>query len=223
MKTHSACLAVAVTCGLTFGACSPSSTDPNGAGAGGGSGTGMGGSGGPKGGTGGSGSGTGGASAGSGTGGGSSGSGSMGACTNVTACGGNVVGTWNVTASCLKMGGSLDLPTAGLDPRSCTSAPLTGTLSVSGSITYKADATYEDHTVTTGSAHVDLAAGCLLISGTKIDCKGAATALEAAGLRPATCTVAPTGGGCSCDGMVNQMGGIGLPTPIPGTSGNYLA
>jgi hypothetical protein len=121
------------------------------------------------------------------------------------------------------MSGMLDLPTAGLDPRSCTSAPLTGTLSVTGSITINADETYADHTTTTGTAHVDLAAGCLLISGTKIDCKGAATALEAAGLKPATCTVATTGGGCSCDATVNQSGGIGIPTPIPGTTGNYLA
>ena len=171
----------------------------------------------PKGGTTGAGG-----SAGSGTS-GSSGTAGAGTCSNVTACGGNVVGTWNVSASCLKLSGALDLPTAGLDPRSCTSAPLTGTLSVTGSLTINADETYTDNTTTTGSAHVDLAAGCLLISGTKIDCKGAATALEAAGFRPATCTVAATGGGCSCDGMVNQTGGIGIPTPIPGTSGNYLA
>ncbi|HWP06310.1 MAG TPA: arabinofuranosidase catalytic domain-containing protein [Polyangiaceae bacterium] len=222
MKTQSAYLAVAVTCGLGFAACSQ--TDPNSDGTGGGAGTGMGGSVGAKGGTGGSvGGATGGGGSSGGASGSSSGAGSTGTCPDVTACGGNVLGTWNVSASCLTMSGQLDLPTAGLDPRSCTSAPLTGHLSVTGSITYNADETYADHTVTTGSAHVDLAAGCLLISGTKIDCKGAATALEAAGLRPATCTVAPTGGGCSCDGTVNQMGGIGQPTPIPGTSGNYLA
>lgn len=233
MRTQSACVALAVTCCFAYAACSPAtSDDPQQSGGMSGS-TSMAGSGSPKGGSGGSTGGSGGAATGGanamGGSGGSAGSSSgsagtsSGMCPNVTACGGDIVGTWNASASCLTLSGELDLPTAGLDPRSCTSAPVTGNYHVTGSITFNADKTYTDNTTTAGTAHVDLAAGCLLISGTKIDCKGAATALEAAGLKPATCEVAATGGGCSCDSNFTRSGGIGIPTPIPGTSGNYLA
>ena len=58
--------------------------------------------------SGGSGVGTGGSSSG-GTGGG-------GTCTNVTACGGSVVGTWTVSSACLQLSSSnLDTSAAGLE------------------------------------------------------------------------------------------------------------
>lgn len=142
-------------------------------------------------------------------------------CSNITGCGGPVPGTWTVSSSCLKLSGMVDLAAANLDPRSCTSATITGDLTVTGTFTANANGTYTDATVTTGTAKAELAAGCLLISGTTINCEGAARTLEASGLTKTTCTTA-AGGGCSCTSMVNQMGGLGLPKPAPATSGNYM-
>ncbi|MEO7036983.1 MAG: arabinofuranosidase catalytic domain-containing protein [Polyangiaceae bacterium] len=144
-----------------------------------------------------------------------------GSCTNVAACGGSLPGSYTVGTSCLKLSGSLDLASAGLDPRSCSSATVSGDLTVTGSFTVNANGTYTDNTMTTGSSKVELAAGCLLISGTTINCQGAATAVQAGGLGLATCTDAP-GGGCSCTSTVNQMGGLGTPWPTPATSGNDM-
>ena len=65
--------------------------------------------------------------------GGSTGTGGAGAsCPNVTACGGDVVGTWTVTSSCLKVSGNLDPSLVGAG---CASAPVTGDLQVSGTWT----------------------------------------------------------------------------------------
>ena len=62
--------------------------------------------------------------------GGSTGTGGAGtSCPNVTACGGNLVGTWAVTSSCLKVTGNLDLSLVGAG---CPSAPVTGDLQVTG-------------------------------------------------------------------------------------------
>jgi hypothetical protein len=185
-------LAVAAAFGVAFGACSVNTPDP----------------------TGGSGSGT---MAGTN---GTAGSGSGAVCTNVTACGGNVEGTWTVGSSCLKLSGSLDLASAGLDPRSCTSATINGTLNVTGTFTANANKTYTDDTITTGTAQVELAAGCLLISGTTINCQGAAVAVESGGLGLTTCTPSASGG-CSCTSTINQKGGMGMPTPVPGKNGNH--
>src|SRR4029077_8462017 len=52
----------------------------------------------------------------------SGGGGAGGSCSNVTSCGGNLVGTWAVTSSCLKVTGSLDLSLVGAG---CPSAPVT--------------------------------------------------------------------------------------------------
>jgi hypothetical protein len=183
-------LAVAAVFGVSFGACSVNTPDPAG-GSGSGSGT-------------------------TGT----AGSGPMAGCTNVTACGGVVDGVWTAGSSCLKLSGSLDLASAGLDPSSCTSAPITGTISVSGTLTLDANKTYKDQTTTTGTAQVELAAGCLLISGTTINCQGAAVAVESGGLGLTTCTPSASGG-CSCTSTINQKGGIGIPTPTPADKGNH--
>src|SRR4051812_30158347 len=48
-----------------------------------------------------------------------------GTCSNVVPCGGNVVGTWNVTSSCLKLSGNMDASFVSLG---CPSVPVTGTV-----------------------------------------------------------------------------------------------
>jgi hypothetical protein len=157
-----------------------------------------------------------GAAGGQGTGGGNG----AGTCSNVNPCGGSPVGNWSVSAACLSLSGSLDLATAGLDPRTCTSAPISGTLNVTGSFSANANGTYTDGTTTTGNVQIALAAGCLMISGTVINCDNASAALENAGYTPATCTAAASGG-CNCMVTVNQKGGLGIIAASPAKSGNY--
>src|SRR4051812_7167671 len=135
MKVQSAALAMAIAFGMISGACTVSADNPTGTGGSTSSGT----------------AGVGGTTGSGGTGGGTT-------CPNVTACGGNVVGTWNVTSSCLALGGKLDISLAGLDPTSCTNVGITGSLNVSGSWTGNADGTYMDGATTMGTARLDLPA-----------------------------------------------------------------
>src|SRR3954467_4012810 len=57
------------------------------------------------------------------------GGGAGGSCSNVTACGGDVVGAWTVSSSCLQVAGQLDLSGTSVG---CASAPATGELHVTG-------------------------------------------------------------------------------------------
>jgi len=153
---------------------------------------------------------------GSATGGVSGSGGAGGTCPNVVTCGGNIAGTWTVTSSCLKVSGNLDLSVVGAG---CAAAPVTGSLAVTGTWTVNADGTYSDETVTTGTEHFTLGPTCLVISSTPVDCKGAAGLLTSLGYMSLTCT-STSGGGCDCNGTINQPGGLGLLSPSPSTNGN---
>ena len=193
--------------GIVAGACAGSSTGSGGNAAGAGA-VGMGGS--PAGSAG---------SAGAlGAGGSPNGAGGAGAsCSNVTACGGSVVGTWNVTSSCIKVSGNLNMMAIGAG---CATAPVTGSLQVTGSWTANADGTYTDKTTTTGDEQFTLAPSCLVISSTQTDCPGAANIISALGYATVTCTAA-AGGGCACSATVNQAGGMGTVSNIASPNGNY--
>jgi hypothetical protein len=169
----------------------------------------------------GGGAGTGGTSGGAaGAGGESSGGGGAGgACPDVTPCGGSVVGTWTVTSSCLKVAGTLDLSLVGAG---CPSAPVTGSLQVSGTWTANADGTYTDGTTTTGSEQFTLGPACLVISSTPVTCDGAASIIKNLGFASLTCTSA-SGGGCACAATVQQTGTLGLVSVAPSTTGNYTS
>src|SRR5262249_17897747 len=135
MKVQSAVLAMALALafGIIAGACA---SGPSGSSGTGGSSGGVGGAG------------TGGSRSGRGGGGGGA------SCSNVTACGGSVVGTWTVSSSCLRLGGTLDISNAGLDPSSCKNVTITGTLNVTGTWTANANGTYTDGTSTSGDAQI---------------------------------------------------------------------
>jgi non-reducing end alpha-L-arabinofuranosidase len=150
---------------------------------------------------------------GSGGGGGSAG----GACPNVTPCGGDLVGTWTVSSSCLNVTGQLDLTLVGAG---CASAPVTGSLEVSGTWTANSDGTYTDGTLTTGSEQFTLAPDCLVISSAPVTCAGVGSILASLGYDTVTCTDA-TGGGCACSATVHQTGTLGWVSPAASTSGNY--
>jgi len=164
-------------------------------------------------------SGSGGQSASGGATGGTPGAGTGGAgasCSNVTACGGDLTGTWTVKSSCLKVSGNLDLSLFGAG---CPLGPVTGDLTVTGTWTVNADGTYSDDTVTSGTEQITLGPSCLVISSTKVTCAGAGSLLTSLGYMSLTCTSAADGG-CNCTGTVHQTGGIGLVVPSPSTAGS---
>ncbi len=234
MKVQSAALAIAMAFGLISGACNSSSSlsssgtggKSSSGGAAGSSSSGGASSGGAV--TGGS-SGNGGAvtggSLGSGgaaaTGGslGSSGSGgAAGSCSNVAPCGGDVLGTWTVTSSCLNVAGELDLGSVGAG---CASAPVAGSLQVTGTWTANSDGTYLDNTTTTGNEQFTLASSCLVISSTPVKCDGAAGLLTSVlGYTKLDCP-STADGGCSCSATAKQTGGLGVLSMSPPTNDNY--
>ena len=153
----------------------------------------------------------------SGTG-GSSGVGGAGAsCVNGPACGGDMVGTWTVASSCLKVTGDLDLALVGAG---CPSAPVTGSLQVTGAFTANADGTYMDETITSGEEQFTLGPSCLVISSTPVTCDGAAGFIKTLGYSTLVCTSA-AGGGCACSGTVHQAGGLGVLSVAPSTNNDY--
>jgi len=103
-----------------------------------------------------------------------------------------VVAAWTVSSSCLKVSGEVDMGTLGLN---CTSAGVTGSLSVTGKWTAKADGTYTDETVTTGNVELALPASCLNISGTTTTCEKIGQVLPSLGYASAGCSDAASGGG----------------------------
>src|SRR6478735_6932093 len=154
---------------------------------------------------------------GSSTGGSSTGGSGGASCANVSPCGGDVTGTWQVASSCLAVSDTLDLSPVGAP--GC-SAPITGSLAVTGTFTAKSDGTYLDNTITTGEEHFTLAPKCLVISSAPVTCEGISGIVKTLGYASVTC-VSATGGGCSCSATVNQPGGIGVVSVAPSTASSY--
>jgi hypothetical protein len=142
---------------------------------------------------------------------------SGGSCSDVSACGGSLVGTWSVATSCLNVSGDLQVGGFGLG---CASVTVTGSLQVSGSWTANADGTYADNTTTSGSEQISVPAACLNVSGTTTTCDRIGGPLQGIGYASVNCTAASSGG-CTCEATVQQTGGLGLTSSDPQTSGNY--
>ena len=141
---------------------------------------------------------------------------------NVTPCGGDVVGTWKVTSSCLQVSGTTDLSDLGLG---CRTAQITeGSLEVTG--TWRADdmETYTDKTIVTGTETLELPRSCLIISGTTTSCDSIATPLAAGrGYEMVTCVDNDATQGCTCQATVNQTGGLGVaPLVYAFRDGDYV-
>lgn len=138
---------------------------------------------------------------------------------NVTACGGDVAGTWMVMSSCIKVSGAIDLTGLGAD---CKSGEITsGTLSVTGTFTATSDGTFTDGTQTTGDEILELPQTCKTLSGTETTCKRVGGPLRSIGFDSATCVDNTTTMGCTCTATVAQMGGLGLLQPNFPMSGSY--
>jgi hypothetical protein len=143
-------------------------------------------------------------------------SGSGMSCTSVSACGGAVVGTWNVTSSCLKLSGDMDVSLLSL---ACPTVPITGSLATTGTFVAHADGTYTDDTRTTGSATFPIDASCLSISSVPVTCEKAGSVFSALGWTTTSCV--ETSGKCQCTLEVDQAGGIGLVSGLVTRQGPY--
>jgi hypothetical protein len=165
--------------------------------------------------TGGQGNGTGGVTGGSpnsGTGGGA-----PLRCKDVSPCGGDVVGTWQVKSSCLEFAGDTDVALTSLG---CKTVQLTGSLETTGTLITKADGTFTDNTRTTGSATVHLPAACLSISSVPVTCDRVGSIFETLGWSKGTCTVAGSGCDCKLDAD-HEKGALGTLAPFEVESGTY--
>jgi hypothetical protein len=158
--------------------------------------------------------------------GGSGGTGGEALCSNVTPCGGDVVGTWTVTASCLTVSGEMDLTSLGLFD--CESVPVTGSLDVTGTWTANGDGTYSDDTRTTGSHHLELGEECKVFDATPIRCDTIGSGMRGMGYADASCVDNPATDGCTCEAVIDQpgtyseTGGIGFaPNPTWRSGDSY--
>ena len=120
---------------------------------------------------------------------------SGGGCGTASACGGDVVGTWQVSSSCLSVEGSAMMGTMSC-PGATTS---TSGTKITGTMTYNADKSYSSNLTMSGNMVVTLPASCLTQQGVTITCAQLQQALSGtanATFSSATCT--DSGGGCAC-------------------------
>jgi hypothetical protein len=167
-----------------------------------------------------SGSGAGGAGGGAGSGGAAGGSGGPDgsvSCSKVEPCGGTLVGGWTAASCALTVSGMVDMAATGL---MCASAPVTGSLRVSGTWTAEAGGTYMDATTTSGELKVELPEACKRISGTTTTCDR--VVLGALGLNSIVCVDNTTTMGCTCTATVNQEGRPALIAVEHPSSGTFV-
>jgi hypothetical protein len=145
-----------------------------------------------------------------------SGAGGTLSCGSVAPCGGSVVGTWNVTSSCLSLSGDMDVSLGSLG---CKTVPVNGALQTTGSFVANANGTYTDNTTTTGSVTVPLSPSCLTISSVAVACEKVSGTLAALGWTTAACT--DSNGQCECSLSTEQHAGAGLVAPYTEPNGSY--
>jgi hypothetical protein len=119
--------------------------------------------------------------------------------------------------------GEVDLESIGL-PAVCLGAPITsGSVTVSGTLTFGADGSYMDATSTMGQVVYEYPPECLELSGTITDCPGIEGPLLSKGFVMNDCVDNPTTMGCTCTGTINQTGGFAFVSYDYAESGTYDA
>jgi hypothetical protein len=110
----------------------------------------------------------------------------------------------------------------------CGSAPVTGSLDVTGTWTANGDGTYSDDTHTTGSHHLELGEECKVFDATPIRCDTLGPAMRSMGYSDASCVDNLATGGCTCEAVIDQpgtysvTGGIGFaPNPTWRSDDSY--
>jgi len=101
----------------------------------------------------------------------------------------------------------------------CSTVPVTGSVSTTGTFVANADGSYTDNTRTTGSVTFPLAASCLSISSTPVTCEKAGSIFPALGWTTSACTT--TNGQCNCSLSADQAGGLGLVSDLVTPQGKY--
>jgi hypothetical protein len=139
-------------------------------------------------------------------------------CPNGSTCGGDLVGTWEVSSSCLVLSGDLDVTMGSLG---CKTIPVTGSLDVTGTWIANADGSYKDSTTTKGVMTAPLDPSCLSVSSVPVKCVDMGAAFNTLGWTSTTCS--ESGGKCSCKAETTLPGGLGVPTVYASDSGNYVA
>ena len=130
---------------------------------------------------------------------GGSGGGGGGNCTSPASCGGNVVGTWKVTSSCLTASGvssSADCPQGTASIKNITAG---------GTVTYNSDMTYTAMRSLIADFDLTLPASCLTVQGITVTCAQLETAIASdptSGFMSFSC--ASAGGGCDCSGKIGD-------------------
>jgi hypothetical protein len=115
-----------------------------------------------------------------------------GTCSNSAACGGNIVGTWKITSSCVTASEQMfDM--------SCPGASVSSTnLTVTGSVTYMADLTYTSNFTSSGSVTVTLPASCLMSQGITVTCDQLNQIFASDPTTPPGTHCSNAGSGCAC-------------------------
>ncbi len=111
-----------------------------------------------------------------------------GSCATPAACGGNIVGNWVVTSSCVQLTGMFASSL-------CPTATAVASLRYSGQVSYTASMTYTLSSSASGTETIDFPASCVTTT-----CNQIAQALQASppdGLTSIHCSPA-AGGGCAC-------------------------
>jgi len=140
-------------------------------------------------------------------------------CPNGSSCGGDVVGTWNVTSSCLNVWGDYDVSLLGMG---CSSVRVTGSFDVTGTWTANSDGTYTDNTVTKGTMKFPLSKACLTVSSVLTECSKMATLFPVQGWAKTT-TCSSDGGQCNCTAQADQTGSLGVVFQNASTTGSYTS
>jgi hypothetical protein len=118
----------------------------------------------------------------------------------VTACGGDPVGNWEITSSCIKAKGTMDLS-------STCSAGVNASASITGTSSFNADLSYSFSWLFSGSEAIGYPSACLTLGAQSLTCDDLSHNFMAATAGPTltgTC-VAASGGGCRCNVTFNQF------------------
>jgi len=124
------------------------------------------------------------------------------ACPTAGTCGGNIVGGWKISSSCL------DVDVSGAIPDYCPTATAAAMgFDIKGTLTYRADLTYSRQTTITGSIVITFPASCLTSpdGGSPLTCDLLAAQLKLDNTYSAVACAA-AGTGCACTGTLAPQG-----------------
>jgi len=137
-------------------------------------------------------------------------------CESFSACGGSVVGTWNLVKVCMSTADA-GVMQADASTSSCSMATSTSTMSYSGTLTFGADGTFATDMRMTGSAEFTYSAGCLTGS---VSCAQLSSYTNADAGISVSCSTG-SGGSCTCNEIFSGATASGNPGTYT-TSGNTI-